>query len=153
MMGKKMSCGRGGSRRSSGRGSIAAAAIVTRIRFARSCCGNASSSTRLLHGTLLLTGRKRFLELAIDEEVTEDATGTPGDAVCPSLDARRIFFVDEHASTADQVTAFPIVWSTSNGRQHSGQTGFEEDQGIVRGCDVSGERRGHDGRRCTLDHC
>jgi len=53
------------------------------VRYTRSWW----SSTSLLCSLLLAT-RKPAIELAIDEKIGANSTGTPGNAVRPSLDAR-----------------------------------------------------------------
>lgn len=42
-----------------------------------------------------------IIELAIDEEVGENSTGTSCNAICPSCDARYCLLVDEKVSTDD----------------------------------------------------
>ena len=103
--------------------------------------GGHGSTVGFFHGPFLLTGRERLLEFTIDEEVTQDATGTPGDTIGPAFDTRRVFLVDEDAPTADEMAAFAVVGSAGDMVQDTGQTGFEEDEGILGGRDVAREGR------------
>lgn len=125
-------------------------AIMARIGLARPA-GGSRSTVGLLHGALLLTRREGLLEFSVDEEVAENSTGTPGHAVGPSLDARRVLLVDEDASTADEMTALPVMRATRDMVQDAGQTGFEENQGICGGRNISRECGLQDGS-CTVDH-
>jgi hypothetical protein len=68
---------------------------------------NAAAFT--LDGTLLLAGREWLVEFAVDQEVAQDATGTPGDAVGPSFDAAGVFFINEDVAALDQLAALAIV--------------------------------------------
>ena len=95
--------------------------------------GAAGTSCRLLHRSLLLSGRKGFVELSVDEEVAEYAAWTPGDSICPSLDSRSIFLVYEDASTSNEITAFSVVRSPWYMRKVPLQAGLEENQCILRG--------------------
>ncbi len=44
----------------------------------------------------------RAAQLAVDQEVGEQSTGTPGETVRPSSNARRVFLVYDHVPTDDQ---------------------------------------------------
>lgn len=112
----------------------------------------AGPPTALFHGALLLAWRKWLVEFAIHEEIAQDPTGTPGDAVRPSFDSRGILFINEDAAAAHQMAPFPVMGPTWNMMQYSGQTCFEENQGIVGGSHVAGERWLQD-CRCVVDHC
>jgi len=82
------------------------------------------------HCSLLLAGREGFLEFAVDQKVSKDATGAPGDTICPTLDARSILFVDKDTSALDQACSLTIVRTTRYMVKLSAQTGFEEDKSI-----------------------
>lgn len=81
----------------------------------------------LLESPLLFSGGERLLQLAVDEEVAEDAAGAPGDAVGPALDARGMLFVDEDVSAGNEVLAFAVMGAARNVRDAALQTGLKED--------------------------
>lgn len=99
------------------------------------------STVGFLHGPFLLTGRERLLEFTVDEEVAQDATGTPGNTIGPAFDTRRVLLVDEDTPTADEMASFAVVGSAGDMMEDTGQTGFEEDEGILGGRDVAREGR------------
>lgn len=81
----------------------------------------------LLESPLLLSGGERLLQLAVDEEVAEDAAGAPGDAVGPALDARGMLFVDEDVSAGNEVLAFAVMGAARNVRDAALQASLKED--------------------------
>lgn len=85
-----------------------------------------SHSSLPFHSPFLLSRRKGFLQFAIDEEITKDATWAPCDTIRPSFDAGRVFFVDEDASALDQRAALTIVRPAWNVVKLSAQTGLEQ---------------------------
>lgn len=84
----------------------------------------------LLQRTFLLTRWEGFLEFAIDEKVPQDTAWTPRYAIGPAFYTRRMLFVNEDISTADQVLSLAVVRSTWYVVEMTRQAGFEEDEGI-----------------------
>lgn len=66
----------------------------------------------LLQGSLLFTWGKRLLKLSVDEEVAQDAAGTPRDAVSPSLDTGSMLLIDEDVAAPDEILTLSVVWSS-----------------------------------------
>ena len=123
--------------------------VMSGVGLSRSGGGH-GSTVGLFHGPFLLTGRERLLELTVDEEVAEEATGTPGDTIGPAFDTRRVLLVDEDTATADEMASFAVVGSAGDMVEDTGQAGFEEDQGILGGRDIAGE--GGFQHRGVVDH-
>lgn len=90
-----------------------------------------------LRGSLLLARGKRAIELAIYQEVGQDPTWAPRDAIGPSFDAGGSFFVDEHIPADDEGVALPVVRSTNTMGQQALESGLEDNQGVFGGLDVS----------------
>lgn len=111
---------------------------MARIGLPGPTCRHGPSSG-LLHGAFLLPGGKGLVQLAVDEEVAQDATGAPSNAVGPSFDPRGVLLVDEDAPTAHEMSPLPVVRATRHMVQDAGQTGLEEQQSILGGCDVAVE--------------
>lgn len=78
-----------------------------------------------LDSTFLLTGRERFVEFAIDQEIAQDATGAPGDAVSPPLDTRGVLLVDEDATAADKLGPLSVVGAAGDVVEDTGKAGLE----------------------------
>ena len=90
-----------------------------------------------LGGPLLLTWGKGTVELTIDEEVGQDATGGPGNAVGPAFDARRGLLVDENIAADDECVALPIMGPARAMLQDALKAGLEDEQGILGSFDVT----------------
>ncbi len=103
-----------------------------RVRFTRLEC-----PLTPFRRSLLLAGRKRAVELAVDEEIGENATRTPGNAVRPSLDARGSFFVNKDIAADDEGIALSVVRTAEAVGQSATEAGFEDDQGVLGGLDVA----------------
>ena len=130
------SAARGGRRRWGG------IAALPWVRFA-----GAGGPLAPLRRAFLLARREGLGQFSIDEEVAQDPTRAPRHAISPSLDARRVLFVDEDAAAADEGAAFPIVRSPRHMARGAVEAGFEQHQCIPRGGDVPGpgwvQRRVH----------
>lgn len=100
--------------------------VVSRVAPIKTVFGVALA----LHGTLLLSRWEWFFKFAIDEEVSKDTTGAPGDAVGPSFDSRGVLFVDEYAAAFDQRATLTVVWTARDVMKLAAKTGFEQDEGI-----------------------
>ena len=123
--------------------------VMSGVGLSRSGGGH-RSTVGLFHGPFLLAGRERLLELTVDEEVAENATGTPGDTIGPAFDTGRVLLVDEDTATADEMASFAVVRSAGDMMEDTGQAGFEEDEGILGGRDIAGE--GGFQHRGVVDH-
>jgi len=119
------------------------------IRFAalEEALGTRNAAAFALDGTLLLAGRERLVQLAVDEEVAENATGTPRDAISPSLDAAGIFLVYEDVAAFDQLAALAIMGTSWDVVKLAAEAGLEEDETIHAVLDESMES-GHE-RPCS----
>lgn len=82
----------------------------------------------LFQSTLLLAWRKRLIKLAIDEVVAENPTRTPGDAVCPTFNAGRMFLVDENVAASDEVLSLAVMRPTRHVVQVTRQASLKQQQ-------------------------
>ena len=78
-----------------------------------------------LRSSLLLSGWKRAVELAIDEKISQDSAWAPRYAIGPSLNARGCLLVNEDISTDDERIPFPIVWPTETMSQGAVKTSLK----------------------------
>jgi hypothetical protein len=118
------------------------------IRFATlEVLGTRNAAAFTLDGTLLLARRERLVEFAVDQEVAQDATGTPSDTVGPSFDTASIFFVDENVAALDQLAALAIMGTSWDVVKLAAEAGLEEDEAIHTVLDESMEG-GHQ-RSCS----
>jgi hypothetical protein len=83
-----------------------------------------------LDGSLLFAGRERLVELAVNQEVAQDAAGTPGNTISPALDTACIFFVDEDVAALDELATLAVVRSSWNVVKLATQASLEEDEAI-----------------------
>jgi hypothetical protein len=79
-----------------------------------------------LHGSLLLAGREGLLEFAVDQKVSENATGTPRDTVGPTLDTWRVLFVDEDTTALDKTCSLTVVRTARDVMELAAETSFEQ---------------------------
>lgn len=113
---------------------VAGDAVVAWVRFPR-----LGRPFVALRRPLLLPGREWLEQLPVDEEVPEDPARTPRHTVRPSLDARGVLLVDEHASTPDQLTPLSIVRSPGDVVQRAGEAGLEQEESVMGGSDMAVE--------------
>lgn len=110
---------------------VMVAALVEVVVVARFGPVDATIAVLLpLESSFLLSGGEWLFQLAIDEEVAENAAGTPGDAVGPSLDARSMLFVDEDVSGGNEILAFAVMGASRHVSEAALQTRLEEGEGI-----------------------
>ena len=111
-------------------------------------CGSRSCTCRIriawlecpltpLRRSLLFARRERTVELAVDEEIGENAARTPWDTIRPSLDARGSLFVNEDVAAYDQLIALSVVRTTETVCQSATETCLKNHQGILGGFDVT----------------
>lgn len=75
--------------------------------------------------------------MAVDEEIGQNATGTPGDAIGPSLDARGSLFVHEDVAAHDELIALSVVRTAETVCQSATEASLEDDQRVFGGLDVA----------------
>ena len=114
--------------------------------FISSGCGSCSCGVRVARldcpltpfsRSLFFSRRKRAVELAVDEEVGEDAARAPGDTIGPSFDARGSLFVHEDIAAHDELIAFPVVRTTKTVSKSAAETSLENDQRVLGRFDVA----------------
>jgi hypothetical protein len=88
-----------------------------------------------LDSALLLAGRKGLVQLAVNQEVAQDATWTPRNAIGPALDTAGVFFVDEDIATFDKVATVFVSRTLWNGVKLATQANLEQDEAVHTGFD------------------
>ena len=78
------------------------------IRITRST----GSAFLVLVCAFLFAWREWLVEFSVDQEVSEDPAGAPGNTVSPALDSRGILFIDEDAAASNELVALAIVGAT-----------------------------------------
>ena len=89
--------------------------------------------------------------MAVDEEIGEDATGTPGDAIGPPLNARGGLFVDKDVTAHDELIALSVVRTTETMSEVAVEARLENNQRVLGGLDMA-PPRGHTGRGLPHTH-
>lgn len=100
---------------------------------------------------LLFAWGEGAIQLAVDEKVGQDPTGTPWYAVCPAFDARRCFFVDKNVAADDELSSLSVMRSAEAVRQSPLKASFEYEQGVLGGFDMTPPCR-HTRRRLAHVH-
>ena len=90
-----------------------------------------------LRRSLLLAGRERTVELAVDEEIGENAARAPGNAIRPSLNAGCSLFVHKDVAAHDELVALSVVRTAETVGQGAAEARFKNDQRVFSGLDVA----------------
>ena len=75
--------------------------------------------------------------MAVDEEICQNATGTPGDTIRPSLDARGSLFVHKDVAAYDELIALSVVRTAETVSQGATEARLKNDQRVLGGLDVA----------------